>query len=250
MILVLVVVAVLLLAFIVYRWIAKSRYELVSEETPVGTAISPKGRFRGRNVTITYAHLAGWLIKKNSRDPKNKTRFAQDYFREHFGEDAFNLEEELSNALKYAIHIRSAANAVNRNMRAAGDRKQLIDFLIDLAFVDGDINQREFVALARFGDLIGVRMKYLEKMITARRLQFSGSSSIADLLSNTPYKRRKALESLGLEETATDSEIKKTYRRLAKTFHPDKFMSASEEERQKAAATFREIQAAYEFLLS
>jgi DnaJ like chaperone protein len=249
MIVTIVVLSVLLLAFIVYRWASGRRYELVSEETPTETGLSHKGRFREKNVTITFAHLAGWLIKKNGRDPQNRIRFATDYFKENFKDDAYNLENELSSALKYSIHIRSAANAVNRNMRAAADRKQLIDFLLDLAFVDGDINQREFVALARFGDLIGVQMKYLEKAITTRRLQFSGSSSISDLLSNTPYKRRRALEVLGLDETATDSEIRKTYRKLAKTFHPDKFMTASEEDREKAGATFREIQAAYEELI-
>jgi len=47
---------------------------------------------------------------------------------------------------------------------------------------------------------------------------------------------------LGLSKTATAQEIKKTYRRLARRYHPD--AGADEEE----AAHFREIQEAYDVL--
>jgi DnaJ family protein A protein 5 len=53
-------------------------------------------------------------------------------------------------------------------------------------------------------------------------------------------------EVLAVEQTATDDEIKKSYRKLALQFHPDKVRdSASVEE---ATEKFRTIQEAYEVL--
>ena len=48
-------------------------------------------------------------------------------------------------------------------------------------------------------------------------------------------------EVLGLEEDADDAQIKKTYRKLALKFHPDKNQGNEE----AAAAQFREVQTAY-----
>lgn len=53
---------------------------------------------------------------------------------------------------------------------------------------------------------------------------------------------------LGVSKTATQDEIKKAYRNMAKTYHPDKFASASESERKNAEQKFKEINHAYEVL--
>lgn len=50
---------------------------------------------------------------------------------------------------------------------------------------------------------------------------------------------------LGVEQTATQVEIKKAYRKLALSYHPDK---VSETEREEAEVKFKEISAAYEIL--
>jgi DnaJ like chaperone protein len=238
------------LLLVISRRNAPVSAEMAHQPATIDPVEKASGLYKNKASVIAFAHLAGWLIKKNSRDPKNRILFALDYFKANF-DDAFHLEDELFRSLEYAIHIRSAASGVNKHMRRPLERKQLIDFLIDLAFVDGDINQREVVALARLCGLIGVQMKYLERVVSARRAQFNeGRSSVFDLLSNHPFKRKKALEVLGLPESATAGEIRKTYRKLVKTHHPDKFMNAPEEKRTKAAETFREIQEAYELLMS
>mgnify|MGYP000008935492 FL=1 len=55
-------------------------------------------------------------------------------------------------------------------------------------------------------------------------------------------------EILGVSSTATKDEIKKKYRECAKKFHPDRFATAPESEKQKAEKTFREINDAYSIL--
>ena len=53
---------------------------------------------------------------------------------------------------------------------------------------------------------------------------------------------------LGVDKSATDDQIKSAYRKLAMKYHPDKFSTASEEEKKKAEEQFKEINQAYNVL--
>ena len=55
-------------------------------------------------------------------------------------------------------------------------------------------------------------------------------------------------EILGVEKTATADELKLAYRKLAKKYHPDMYVSASEQEKKDAEAKFNDINHAYEVL--
>ena len=55
---------------------------------------------------------------------------------------------------------------------------------------------------------------------------------------------------LGLSTDATVPEIKKTYRKLAMQYHPDKIECKSEEEKKAQTDKFQEIVAAYKIALS
>ncbi len=55
-------------------------------------------------------------------------------------------------------------------------------------------------------------------------------------------------EILGVAKTATADELKLAYRKLAKKYHPDMYVSASEQEKKDAEAKFKDINHAYEVL--
>lgn len=55
-------------------------------------------------------------------------------------------------------------------------------------------------------------------------------------------------EILGVEKTATADELKLAYRKLAKKYHPDMYVSASEQEKKDAETKFKDINHAYEVL--
>ena len=48
-------------------------------------------------------------------------------------------------------------------------------------------------------------------------------------------------EILGLKKGASDKDIKSAYRKMAAKWHPDKFATASEEEKKEAEEKFKEI---------
>ena len=53
---------------------------------------------------------------------------------------------------------------------------------------------------------------------------------------------------LGVEKTASDDEIKKSYRKLALKYHPDHQQGKSDDEKKRAEEHFKEINEAYEVL--
>lgn len=61
-------------------------------------------------------------------------------------------------------------------------------------------------------------------------------------------KRKDFYKILGVPKDATESEIKKCYRKLALKWHPDRHANSSEEKKKEAENTFRDVNLAYEVL--
>ena len=57
-----------------------------------------------------------------------------------------------------------------------------------------------------------------------------------------------AYKILEIEKTASDSEIKKAYRAMAKKYHPDKVQHMDDAYKKGAEDKFRKVQEAYEQL--
>ena len=60
--------------------------------------------------------------------------------------------------------------------------------------------------------------------------------------------KRDYYEVLGVPKNASESDIKKAYRKAAMKYHPDKFANSSEAEKKDAEEKFKEINEAYEIL--
>ena len=57
-------------------------------------------------------------------------------------------------------------------------------------------------------------------------------------------EKKDYYEILGVSKTATDDELKKAYRKMAKKYHPD----ANQDNKKEAEAKFKEVNEAYEVL--
>ena len=76
------------------------------------------------------------------------------------------------------------------------------------------------------------------------RKQYQKSKQTKDKKPSSRWESTNPYEVLGIEETATKSEIKKAYRKLAKLYHPDLALTNKE----KAEEIFKMINRAYENL--
>ena len=202
-------------------------------------------------VHLTYIYIAAWVIGKNARDTQGKITFAHAYLQQRFGKTTIETSDELTRALRNATNIRNVAAWIVRHMKSGKERVLLIDFLLDLSFSDGDIIDREVVAIARFAELTGISIRYVTDEIYKRRkiiYDHYGSDATLDLVANGTFFRRRALFHLELTESATQEDIRKAFRRLAAQLHPDKLGHVDDGTRQKAAERFIEIKEAYNFL--
>lgn len=243
-----------LLLILIKRQVKDSGERKTSSELILKRSFQPpSGKKTEKMIFQIYVLLAAWMMRKNAVKSFEKQSFIVVYINKKFNIDSLVIANELELVSETSIHVRSVANWVVQKMHEARERADLIDFLIDLVFVDNELIDREFTALIRLGELIGVQPVYIEKRVIEYRKRVFGSSSGNERLhtiANVRTRRNMALAILDLGMSATEEEIKKSYRRLAKKFHPDLNRALSEEERREFAQRFLEIQDAYEELIS
>ncbi len=135
------------------------------------------------------------------------------------------------------------------------DIKQiLLAYLIAIALADGTVHDAEKQALQKIAAQLGFSAFLFERMLKAAEAQqrFRGgyyrSRAGGTQAPNAAEELTGAYQALGLEPSATDSELKKAYRKLMSQYHPDKLAGQGIPDEMIKVATERsqEIQAAYD----
>jgi DnaJ like chaperone protein len=148
--------------------------------------------------------------------------------------------------------------------RAVRRRKHLIlpflETLLESALADGEISADEQQLLVRIAAGLGIpeaQFRQILNMVMARH-QFAGAGQQGGFEGASAHTRdgfrqpplSRAYQVLGLDENASNSEIKKAYRRLMSKHHPDKLMARGlpEEMIKRASEKTAEIRRAFEML--
>jgi DnaJ like chaperone protein len=108
-------------------------------------------------------------------------------------------------------------------------RTQLLHYMFGIAKADGDVSQSEIDVIKQIASMLGVSQTDFESV---KNMFYRNVDS--------DYKV------LGIEQTASDDEVKKAYRKMAIKFHPDKVAQMGEEYQKGAKEKFQKIQDAYE----
>ena len=222
------------------------------EPEPLVNQISYMTLYTTRNIMVAYAYLAGWIMKKNVSDSRDKMRFIHLYFNRYFNGD-YTISEEMTAALRYETNVDSIVNWLNRKMKDSADKQRLVEFLIALSMEDGSVTQPEFDAIVWFGKGIGFSQEQLEQWIQTKREQKyrqQQSQQAPPSVYKSATKKQEALSVLGLSESVSEAELKKAHRKLVKSHHPDALLNATTAEKEKAEERFIQIQEAYEYLLN
>ena len=104
-----------------------------------------------------------------------------------------------------------------------------MNFLFGVANADGSISKSELQKINQIAAAIGIGSNDLES-IKAMFIKATGN----------------AFRILEISPSATDSEVKKAYRSMAKKYHPDKLQSKDPAMIKGAQEKFQEVQRAYE----
>ncbi|MFL2531407.1 MAG: co-chaperone DjlA [Porticoccaceae bacterium] len=130
-------------------------------------------------------------------------------------------------------------------------KQSLLNDLIALALADGELHPSERQALQSIAQYLGISKALFEKIIEMiiARAQFNGGGSSAGYASSAS-QLEAAYKALGVSSKSTDSEIKKTYRKLVSENHPDKLIGQGMPDDMIKLATERtqEIRKAYELI--
>jgi len=108
-------------------------------------------------------------------------------------------------------------------------RVQLLHYLFHVAKSDGDVATSELNTINRISNMLGV------------------SATDFESIKNMFYRNVDSdYKILGVEASASDEEVKKAYRKMAISFHPDKVAQLGDEHQKAAKEKFQQIQDAYE----
>ena len=111
-------------------------------------------------------------------------------------------------------------------------RLEIIHFLFQVADIDGSVREAELQRIQRIA------------------YQFSIFPSDFESIKAMFYKTADDdYKILGILPTATDAEVKKAYRDMAKKYHPDRVVTEDEAIRKGAEEKFKKVQRAYENIM-
>ncbi len=136
-------------------------------------------------------------------------------------------------------------------------RQMLMVYLVRVALADGELHPKETALLREIAPQLGYSDQAFEQFMAMLQgqdqfaggsYQQGGSGGMGGYTSASAID--SAYQALGVSKDNTDAEIKKSYRRLVREYHPDKLMGQGLPEAMIKEATERsqEIQTAYDLI--
>ena len=187
------------------------------------------GGTRSGDFAMSLVVLSAAVMNADGKVLKSELNFVRKFLKINFGEaQADQLVILLKEALKQRVDVRGVADQIRLNMDHP-KRMLLLQYLYGIAKADGHVDQRELELIRLIARHLGISPKDI--------------ASIEEPFHSGTLNPYKILE---ISEKATDSEVKKAYRKLAIKFHPDKIGDLGEGPRKKAKERFLQVQGAYE----
>ncbi|GAB4152327.1 MAG: hypothetical protein Fur0037_21110 [Planctomycetota bacterium] len=136
------------------------------------------------------------------------------------------------------------------------ERATLFTWACRTAFIDGGFHPEEHAILQQVARGLGLSPAHArtlfhlakERHRLAHAARREGGERRAPSRGHAAPSRRRALDILGLDESATREDIRRRHRELVKRFHPDAHPNLGPLAREEASERFRAIQRAYEIL--
>lgn len=187
---------------------------------------SSTGDFAASLLVLTAA-----VMKADGKVLKSELNYVKQFYIRQFGEAKTKQQMmALRDLLDQPTDVRGIAHQIRFQMQYHS-RLQLIHYLFGIAKADLEISVSEIHVIQRIAGFLGINNPDFES-IKAMFVRETGSDF--KILEITP--------------DATNDEIKKAYRKMAKKYHPDKVASLGEDVKKQAEEKFRQVQDAYESL--
>ncbi len=185
---------------------------------------TPRGNF-----ALSLLVLSAAVMKADQKVSRAELDYVRSFFINQFGVDEGNrMISMLKEILKQEINVQDVSVQVGQYTEYPV-KLQLLHYLFGISAADNLYHPDEVEMIS----------------VIARYMGISGSdfnSVRAMFVKSTDW----AFEVLEISKDATDDEVKRAYREMAKKHHPDKVASLGEDVRRAATEKFQKINAAYE----
>ena len=174
--------------------------------------------------------LAAMVIKADKKVEEKELRFVRNYFIANYGTDyAAIIFSRFNKEIKKEAQDLSKIARLFVTSTPYNTRLQIVHFLFGIANADGSVSQPEINKIEQIAAALGIRRIDIES-VKAMFIQQAGN----------------AYKILEIDSNATDAEVKKAYRTMAKKHHPDKLTTVDQALKKGAQEKFQQVQAAYE----
>lgn len=182
-----------------------------------------------RDFNVTLLVLTAAVMKADGNVRKSELDYVKRFFLQNFGQErAESYIKMLREILQKDYNLREVSQQVGHYMEYSS-RLQLLHYMFGIANADGVISQEELNVINLISDYMGIN-----------------TSDFASVKAMFIRETDSAYKILGVDPNASDEEVKKAYREMAKKNHPDLVSNLGDEVRQAAEKKFQEINAAYE----
>lgn len=185
---------------------------------------TPRGDF-----AMSLLVLSAAVMKADQKVLRSELDYVKSFFLRQFGgAEGGRLVQMLREVLKQDINVQDVSAQVGQFMDDSS-KLQLVHFLFGIAAADGHYHPDEVAVIQQICGYIGISN--------------ADYQSIHAMFVKDPHWAYDVLE---ITKDATNAEVKRSYRELAKRHHPDKVAHLGEDIKKAATEKFQKINAAYE----
>ena len=169
------------------------------------------------------------VMKADNELKKSELEFVKQFFIQQFNTQyASNRMRLFREILKQDLPLREVCLQIKTYMDHPS-RLQMIHILFGLSQADGYVHPLEVQIIQTISGYLGISIKDFQSI---EAMFYKDSSS--------------AYKILEISKNATNDEVKKTYRKMAAKFHPDKVHHLGEEFQKMAEGKFKSLNDAYQ----
>lgn len=198
----------------------------------VGKNFGSKKKMFEMSFEISLLILATKVIRADGRVEKSELDCVKLFFIQSFGKSKSEIYFKIFNEVKQKPlpSLRAICLEINQCVNHK-TRLQILHFLFSIAHSDGHVDRREVELIKKVAKYFWIN----DHDFNSIQAMFANKTSIAN-----------SYAILGLENNASNQDIKTSYRKLIKKYHPDKLNNVSEDIVKLSKKKFQDLQDAYE----
>ena len=179
---------------------------------------------------INLISLCSIVIKADGQVSQQELDYVRQYFLSTYGKEKANAIFRTFNEIIKKREVSAQRICAYLNQRTRYEvRLQLIHFLFGIARADGTVSRAEIDKLRELAGYFRLRASDFESI----KAMFVESADTAYTI-------------LEIQRSATNEEVKRAYREMAKKYHPDRVNTQDEAIKKGAEEKFKQVQLAYE----